>query len=101
MMAYPTCRLMKGFKIPGTSKISGLVDYAFLATVAYENIGATELALSNWFGPDKVVNQHEFVSQYRVDTHTASIPVFFKLFSFPEILGFGLVSIHGSEMNWD
>jgi len=57
--------------------------------------------LDRWFGEDKVVDEYEFVSQYRMDTNTTG-GVSYKLYTFPEMPGLGVVSIRGSEaaMDW-
>ena len=97
-LPYPTSKLSKGFEIPGSAQLQ---DFAFFAAIAYEEPTTTESILEAWFGPNKVVDEADFVDRYREATGTDVIPVWFKLFSFPDLPGFGLVSIRGSQTKWD
>jgi lipase ATG15 len=57
--------------------------------------------LNTYFGENSLIDESEFVAQYRQSTGTSTNPVYFKLFSFPSIPGYGIVSIRGSETTWD
>ena len=103
-LAYPTCKLTKGFEFTGNSGVesaSDLGDYSFLSALSYEKSSVVTYLLDQWFGPKVLVDEEEFVTQYRKDTGTSS-PVYFKLFSLPEYPGYGIMSIRGSEtaMDW-
>ena len=103
-LAYPTCKLTKGFEFSGNSGVesaSDLGDYSFLSALSYEKLSVVTYLLDQWFGPNVLVDEEEFVTQYRKDTGTSS-PVYFKLFSLPEYPGYGIMSIRGSEtaMDW-
>lgn len=100
-LAYPTCDLTKGFEFPGGAA-SGLADYAFLSVMSYETSETNKYALSKWFGgPDLVVDESEFVTNWRISSNTASSPVYFKLFSLSSAPGYAIVSIRGSETIYD
>lgn len=99
-LAYPTCEMSKGFTIPGVGS-TALGDYAFMAALAYEMPNVTEARLAEWFGPGEVVDEARFVARWRLESGTADNPVYFKLFSFPNYPGIGLVSIRGSQTSWD
>ncbi|KAL9179381.1 hypothetical protein ACHAXT_008671 [Thalassiosira profunda] len=99
-LAYPTCKLAKGFEFPDETT-SDLADYSFLSAMAYETSEVTSYTLTKWFGPDAVVDEEEFVAQFREDSGTTAIPVFFKLFSIPAFPGYAVMSIRGSETMFD
>jgi lipase ATG15 len=129
-LAYPSCELTKGFRFPPEINTTHLLDFAFLsacksprfvtydvislsfsddysrirrfiATVAYEDLEISQSLLDTWFGQGVVQDEAVFVARYREETNTAKVPVWFKLFSFPSIPGFGIVSIRGSETTID
>ena len=96
-LAYPTCKLTKGFTFPGSDN-SALGDYAFLSAMAYESSNVTAVTLDQWFGgPDKVIDEETFVSQWRKESDWALSPVSFKLFSISSAPGYAVMSIRGSE----
>jgi lipase ATG15 len=99
-LSYPSCEMTKGFKLPGIGS-SSLPDYAFLAALSYETPNVTQYHLDDYFGPGVIVDEAEFVEQYRIKTGTVSNPVYFKLLSIPAIPGYGIVSIRGSQTRWD
>lgn len=102
-LPYPTCRIWKDFNIlwnkgPGVM----LQDMSFLAAIAFTAPNETIPLLDAWFGEDEpVVDEYEFVNEYRAQLETDT-PVSFKLFSFPNHPGVGVVSIRGSEslLDW-
>lgn len=104
-LAYPTCKLTKGFEFVGSNGVesaSDLGDYSFLSAMSYEKLSVVTYLLEQWFGgPNVLVDEEEFVTQYRTDMGDSS-PVYFKLFSLPEYPGYGIMSIRGSEtaMDW-
>lgn len=69
--------------------------------MAYEDLETTQSLVDTWFGPGEVKDEAKFVASYRQETNTTKVPVWFKLFSFPSIPGFGIVSIRGSETTMD
>ena len=99
-LAYPTCQLGKGFSLPG-SDATALSDYSFLSTMGYAGPSEAKPLLDQWFGPGQINDEYELVSQYRQERNTTSAPVSYKLFSFPNSPGYGIVSIRGSESLWD
>ncbi|KAL7541282.1 hypothetical protein ACHAXR_010772 [Thalassiosira sp. AJA248-18] len=99
-IAYPTCKLTKGFEFSEDSS-SDLGDYSFLSAMAYETSEITDYTLMKWFGEGGVVDEEQFVTQYREDSDTAGSPVYFKLFSVPSVPGYAVMSIRGSETAFD
>ena len=58
--------------------------------------------MERWFGsPNVVVDEENFVSQWREDSGNADEQVSFKLFSFPVSPGIGILSIRGTETPMD
>ena len=96
-LPYPTCKLTKGFSIPGSGGFSNLGDFAMLSALAYERTDISQFHLDEWFGPGVAIDEAEIVNQYRTMTNTWSNPVYYKLISFPSLPGVGIVSIRGSE----
>ena len=93
-LAYPTCELTKGFQFPGDGS-SDLSDYIFLSDMSYKEPAVTKYTLEQWFGAGMVVDEDEFVTQFRTDSNTASSPLYFKLFTFPLTPGQAVMSIRG------
>lgn len=106
-LAYPTCKLMKGFTYaapdsPDEVEGSLLGDYAFLSAMAYETASITEYSLEKWLGePGILVDEEDFVSQWRIDSGTSSSPVYFKLFTVTENPKYAIMAIRGSETSYD
>lgn len=99
-LAYPTCKLTKGFEFPG-GQATDLGDYSFLSAMAYESTAVTDYTLPSWFGEGVVVDESDFVAEYRQESGTAASPVSFKLFSLPAVPGYAVMSIRGSETAFD
>ena len=108
-LAYPTCKLTKGFEFPGVDSLnsqtvgivsSDLGDYSFLSAMAYEKSIVNNYTLKEWFGEGEVIDEVEYVSQWRIDSSTEESPVYFKLFSVPKVNS-AVVSIRGSETMFD
>ena len=104
-LAYPTCKLTKGLEFPDINSqynrnvSSDLGDYAFLSAMAYEKDVVNEHTLQEWFG-GKVIDEVDYVAKWREESGTQSNPVYFKLFTVPE-LNSAIVSIRGSETMFD
>lgn len=107
-LAYPTCKLTKGFEFPGAAILgsqtvknisSDLGDYSFLSAMAYEKEAINNYTLKEWFG-GQVFDEADYVNQWRIDSETQSHPVYFKLFSIPQVNS-AVVSIRGSETMFD
>ena len=100
-LPYPTCKIAKHFSLLEAEEPSNLVDIAYLATMGFTGPEESERLLREWFGQNQVVDENEFVVDYRVETDQTQ-GVSFKLFSFPTNPGVGLVSIRGSEslLDW-
>jgi hypothetical protein len=79
-----------------------LADYAFLSAMAYETENITTYSIDQWLGkPGVLVDEEEFVSQWREDSGTDLNPVYFKLFSVKEMPELAVMSIRGSETSYD
>ncbi len=104
-LAYPTCKLTKGFEFPvldgqSTKNVSSdLADYSFLSAMAYEKESINQYTLQEWFGGG-VVDEVDYVNKWRKESGTQSNPVYFKLFSAPQVNS-AVVSIRGSETMFD
>lgn len=94
-LSYPTCKLTKGFEFQPGDKATSLGDYSFLSALAYEKASIVNYTMTEWFGPDTIVDEKEFVTQYREESGTVMSPVYFKLFSFPSYPGYAVMSIRG------
>ena len=99
-MRYSTCTMtnLEG----GFGANSTLVDFAFLASIAYAVENNTQPALDSWFGPAGLVaiNEQEYVNAFRETEDPNDLAVFFKMFSFPQ-LNFSLIDIRGTSNKWD
>ena len=99
-LQYPTCQLSKGFKIGDSDTALG--DYSMLSALAYETTNVTDYLLPQYFGGEGVaIDEDEFVANYRDDSGTASVPVYFKFITFPGAPDLGVVAIRGSQTSWD
>jgi hypothetical protein len=98
-MRYPTCTMsnLNG----GFGDNSTLVDFAFLSSIAYTLEDNTQPALDSWFGPAGIVAVDEinYVKDFREEFDTENLPVYFKMFSFPE-QKLSMISIRGTSNNW-
>lgn len=99
-LLYPTCVVEKGFSIDGKNPTM-LADYAFMATLSFSSATESQPLLDQWFGNGTVVDDYDYVRKYRLSTGTEDHPVAYKLFSFPDYPGAGVVGIRGSEAMWD
>jgi lipase ATG15 len=99
-LPYPTCSVQKGFTFPGVTSAS-LADFAFLATMSFAGPDEAQPLLNQWFGDGQVVDDYEYVAQYRKATGTASHPVSYKLFTISALPESAIVAIRGSESMWD
>ncbi|KAL7544821.1 hypothetical protein ACHAWF_008188 [Thalassiosira exigua] len=94
---YPNCELTDQFAFPGLDKTYAL-DYNLMAGIAYETTNVTTYLLDKWFLRDNaVVEEADFVNQWRQDSGNALEQVSFKLFSFPSSPGVGVLSIRGTD----
>jgi hypothetical protein len=80
-----------------------MADYAFLAGLAYRDVGGTQSALDGWFGPSgrNATDRDDIVETWRADNNVTAA-VSFKLVTFP--VGdsdFAYVLIRGTKNNWD
>jgi hypothetical protein len=99
-MRYPTCTLsnIQG----GFGANSTLLDFAFMSSIAYLVDDNTQETLDGWFGPSgtEAVFDKEYVENFREENDPDDLPVFFKLFRFPQ-LRLGMIVIRGTSNNWD
>lgn len=101
-LPYPTCRLRKGLDIPGRGiEGAALIDYTYLAVVAYLADGVTQGELDQWFGPRQATNNPEIVNEFRAKTDNAGSQVSYKLVTFESLPKFGLVTIRGTSTSVD
>ncbi len=100
-LPYPTCKIAKHFSLLDSDHESNLIDIAYFAVLGFSGPDETGRLLREWFGEAPVVDEYQFVRQYREAVGRTS-GVSFKLFSFPGNPGVGLVSIRGSEslLDW-
>lgn len=118
-LRYPTCHLSNDLgkspltSMAGTSILARarscpslyltfpycILDYAFLAGLAYRSPNITQADLDGWFGGE-AIDQEETVQQYRRLKNTSSAVVF-KLVTFPNKGNFAYVLIRGTTNNWD
>ena len=77
-----------------------LLDYAFLAGLAYRSPNNTQGDLDSWFGSGIAVDDIDTVERYRADYNVTSA-VSFKLVTFPNSGNFAYVLIRGTTNNWD
>jgi len=99
-LPYPVCEFQKGFTFPGQQS-SSLANYAFLATLAFSSPEEAQPLLDQWFGSGTVIDDYEYVENYRISTGMENHPVTYKLFTFPDDPTSGIVSIRGSETDWN
>ncbi len=97
-MRYPTCTLsnMNG----GFGENSTLADYAYLSSIAYQK--NSQPSVNSWFGPAgiEVIEETDYVEQFRKLEDPNNLAVFFKMFSFPQ-RQFAMIVIRGTSNNWD
>lgn len=100
-MLYPNCQLTNQYAIPGVNN-TYVTDYNLLAGLAYETPEVNKYALDRWFlGEDRVVDETQFVKQWRKDSGNSDSQASFKVFSFPSSPGVGIFSIRGTETPLD
>jgi lipase ATG15 len=91
-LPYPTCQFGKGF---AESPTNHMVDYAFLAGVAYRDQNVTQSQLDGWFGPNLTMDGQDVVNEFRYQTDNYTSAVTFKLILFPNSNA-SIVSISGT-----
>jgi hypothetical protein len=99
-MRYPTCTL---WNIDGGfAQNSTLLDFAFMTTSTFLVDESTQPALDQWFGPSgtEAIFDKEYVDTFRNKNDPNNLPVFFKMFRFPQ-LKLGMIVIRGTSNNWD
>lgn len=67
--------------------------------MAYEKESINQYTLQKWFGGG-VIDEVDYVNKWREESGTQSNPVYFKLFSAPEV-DTAIVSVRGSETMFD
>jgi len=96
-LSYPTCRI--GKELSPTVNETNLVDFAFLALLAYD-IDSVQLELNTWFGTGVAVDMIGVVNQYRNETGALESPVSYKLIKINDA-GPAIVTIRGTAEVWD
>ena len=106
-LPYPTCRMGKDFNFGVDENEAGtqLMDIAYMAALGFAGPDEATGLLDQWFGEGEVIDEYEFVDEYREGLEERGIldtKVSFKLFTFPSIPDLGVVSIRGSEslLDW-
>ena len=101
-LPYPSCKMTNTFAIPGPNETAArLGDFSYLAALAYETETVSQHYLNTWFGEDHLVDESDFVSEWREETGTDENPVYFKLYSIRDLPGYGIVAIRGSQTKTD
>lgn len=97
---YPTCDLSKSTAFGANAT---LADYAFLTTLPYKTDELAETQLAGWFEGVNVVEDRETLREFRIRNKFQNLPVFFRLYRFRLENGLdrGVVSIRGTQNNWD
>lgn len=101
-LPYPTCSLSNhDFTLLDPDSPTRLMDVSFLAIMSFSAPEESTPFINHWFGEGQVVDNYEFVYNYRQEIDSLS-GASYKLFSFPNNPGVGLVSIRGSEslLDW-
>lgn len=98
---YPTCQIGRGFDVP-TDPQSALIDFTFLAKLAYHDRNVTQTTLDEWFGSGVVIDENivdfrkTFHEQYRETAVT------YKHFNFTQDgITKNIVAIRGTSNGWD
>lgn len=115
-LQYSSCQLGQGIVTPAGLENS-LVDFTFLATVAYEDPSATEVSLGKWFradedvangddtGTDGVIDHQDIVNDFKkkYEAENGESAVTYKFIGFPGESGkrLGVVTIRGTSNSWD
>ena len=77
-LEYPTCHVGKQFL--KHIQVTALLDYAFMAQVAYRDASVTQSELDKWFArTELVVDRQDVVDAYRTTAGSAVLPVSYKL----------------------
>jgi hypothetical protein len=86
----------------GFAQNSTLLDFAYMTSIAYFVDENTQPALDSWFGPSgtEAIFDKEYVDSFREKNDPNNLPVFFKMFRFPQ-LKLGMIVIRGTSNNWD
>jgi lipase ATG15 len=70
--------------------------------MAYETSSIAKFSLDKWLGEsDMLVDEEDFVSQWRQDSGTLVSPVYFKLFTIKDLPEYAIMAIRGSETSYD
>jgi lipase ATG15 len=96
-LRYPTCALTSA--AVDQTPLNTMADYTFLAGLAYSGDQVASEAIAQWFSEGAIL-QDTVVAEYRNRTGVSSA-VSFKLFTFPSSADFAIVSIRGTQNNWD
>ena len=103
-LPYPTCRVGTNLGTENANAVQ-MVDFAFMAGLAYASIDITQGELNGWFGPGGGVvptDRKDIVDEFRKRTDNYSSAVVFKLFTFEEDDGIdAIVAIRGTTNSWD
>jgi lipase ATG15 len=97
-LRYPTCQLSTG--LVDESPLTRMVDYAFLAGLAYRGTEYTQNDLDGWFGGEQAKDNEDVVHEYRTKFVTSSA-VSFKLVTFPNSNNWAYILIRGTTNPWD
>ena len=98
---YPTCQIGRGFDVP-TDPQSALIDFTFLAKLAYHDRNVTQTTLDEWFGSGVVIDEN--IVDFRKTFHEQfrETAVTYKHFNFTQDgITRNIVAIRGTSNGWD
>jgi len=98
---YPTCDMTADFNIPGGGMGShAMLDYAYIAGIAYSAPESMPELLDRWFGEGVAYDDVDTVNEFHSSLDIDSV-VHYKLIRFPANPEFAIMAIRGTNNGWD
>ena len=99
---YAACAMGHNIKTPDGNVTTSMVDFTFLANIAYLDDNAAETALDDWFGSAVAENLNQNVADFKqsYQEENGISAVSYKLFSFPG-QDLHIVAVRGTSNSWD